>query len=674
MENHVRNRIGHVLLGLCIVTSAAVVQYVFWEQLSPLVWFLFYPSVFFAALFGGLEAGLASTILATLVGWYVFLPPGFSFELKGGWTGGISVVAFALSGLLFSFVLNRMRQRSEALAAKEAISKLEASERQRLEELVAKRTIEVEAGREAAEAASRSKSTFLANMSHEIRTPMNAILGMAALVRREPLSDRQNERMNQLEASCQHLLEVINSILELSKIEAGKLVLEEHPVSLRAIMDTVITMLRQQAERKGIMLSGECSVPTYTLLGDATKIQQGILNYVSNAIKFTNTGSVTVVISTVDESEDSVTIRCEVADTGIGITPEDLQRLFSAFEQADNSTTRKYGGTGLGLAITRANAKLMGGEAGAESVIGKGSMFWFTSRLSKGEQEYVAHEVAVRSAEDELRRCFSGAQILVVEDEPINLEIARELLNAVGLNSVSAANGEEAVALYGREAFDAVLMDMQMPIMDGIEATRRIRSMANIKQVPIIAMTANAFADDKERCLAAGMNGFLSKPVLPEELFSILLASLLESSPPAKVISPVWSEEYSVGVEVLDRQHRHLLSLCQKAAAISATGEDYRKELMPILTEMNHYAQEHFRTEEALLAEQGCPALESQKLEHQAYMDTLSEFMFSAAIQILDHAVVEKFLADWWIHHILDSDMAYKETFSSNGIKQQQAQ
>jgi CheY-like chemotaxis protein len=261
------------------------------------------------------------------------------------------------------------------------------------------------------------------------------------------------------------------------------------------------------------------------------RLQQGLLNYATNAIKFTETGTVVLRSFIQEEGADSVLVRFEVKDTGIGIPAEALSRLFSAFEQADNSITRKYGGTGLGLAITRRLAGLMGGEAGAESTPGAGSTFWFTARLKKGAGvQEPGRQDAASEPEKLIRQRFQGRCILVVDDEPINLEVARMLLMDVGLLVDTAGDGDEAVAMAGQTAYAAIFMDMQMPRMDGLEATRQIRRLAGGGATPIIAMTANAFAEDKARCLEAGMNEFLIKPFNPGELFSVLLKWLEKSS------------------------------------------------------------------------------------------------------------------------------------------------
>jgi CheY-like chemotaxis protein len=379
-------------------------------------------------------------------------------------------------------------------------------------------------------------------MSHEIRTPLNAIIGLNDLLLREAATPRQAEQLGKVAAAGQHLLAIINDILDLSKIEAGQVQLECSDFHLAAVFDHVVSILGGAAHGKALQLTVDITAAPAWLRGDATRLRQALLNFAGNAVKFTHQGSVTLRARLLEDVDGELLLHFSVQDTGIGISADTLARLFQDFEQADTSTTRQYGGTGLGLAITRRLARLMGGDAGAESTPGVGSTFWFTARMRRGVgAEPGAADVALAVApvataaqaadvEMQLRQRHGQARILVAEDNEINRELALSWLQDVGLSADTANDGREAVQRAQAVAYDLILMDMQMPVMDGLAATRAIRALPGGAAMPILALTANAFAEEREQCLAAGMNDFIMKPVNLGALYASLLKWLEPAS------------------------------------------------------------------------------------------------------------------------------------------------
>lgn len=377
------------------------------------------------------------------------------------------------------------------------------------------------------EHANLMKSQFLANMSHELRTPLNAMIGLTHLLRRSSPTAEQEQRLDKIDSAGRHLLSLINDILDISKIEAGRLQLEDTDFHLSSILDNVQSIISVQARDKGLTVEVDPDGVPMWLRGDPTRLGQALLNFAGNAVKFTQRGTVSIRAVLLDENDGVLLVRFEVQDSGIGIAEHQLPRLFKAFEQVDSSTTREYGGTGLGLAITKRLAVLMGGEVGVNSTPGVGSTFWFTARLSRGHG--VMPAMASRGttdAEAQLRTRYAGRRVLLVEDNPVNREVALELLHAVGLAVETAGDGREAVMRAREHDYDLILMDMQMPHLNGMDATQQIRMLPGWSDKPIIALTANAFVEDRDACLRAGMNDFVAKPVEPATLYRTVLAWL----------------------------------------------------------------------------------------------------------------------------------------------------
>lgn len=394
-----------------------------------------------------------------------------------------------------------------------------------------------------AENASRAKGDFLAHMSHEIRTPINAVVGMAHLALKTELTPKQRDYLQKVHDAGRHLLSLVNDILDVAKIEAGKLRLDIVPFNLAELVERTTSMAGVRAEEKGIELKVEIAPETpLELSGDAMRISQIMLNYVNNAVKFTSKGWVRLHIRQIGGDAGRCRLRIEVSDTGPGLSAEQAGRLFRSFEQAESSTTQRFGGSGLGLAISKELAGMMNGEVGVDSVPGQGSTFWACIDVDLLPAGQHVEEAPVEAAAPR-PELLAGRRVLLAEDNAINQQIVRELLGELGVTVLLAATGREALELLQRERVDGVLMDVRMPDMDGIEATRRLRAEPRFASLPVIAMTANARTEDRQACLQAGMNDFVAKPVEPEQLFAILGRWLAQSGDapalPANGESPV---------------------------------------------------------------------------------------------------------------------------------------
>ena len=446
---------------------------------------------------------------------------------------------------------------NEMLAQIEQRDRRLAEHTEELERIVAERTANMAKLRDEAISANRAKSDFLANMSHEIRTPMNAVIGLSGLLARTRLDSKQKDYVDSIRTSGENLLGIINDILDFSKIEARKLRFEQAPFNLDTVLGNLFRLGRAKAEEKGIQLIVDCPDPVpRRLVGDALRLSQVLTNLTGNALKFTDTGQVVVGVRVLDTATDSpsdVYLRFHVRDTGIGLSDEQAARLFQPFSQADASTTRKYGGTGLGLAICKQLVELMEGEIGVTSALHRGSEFYFTARFQRqpGSEpipldERAREPVSVFDGTNHGEHSDHAAnvefaplcgRVLLVDDHRMNQIVAEDMLKTIGLEVAIVDNGRQAVERALTESFDLVLMDLQMPDMDGYEATRAIRAQAHLATLPILAMTAHVMSSVHERCREAGMNGHVDKPVDLEHLYRILEQWLPKQESPPRVPS-----------------------------------------------------------------------------------------------------------------------------------------
>lgn len=388
------------------------------------------------------------------------------------------------------------------------------------------------AAKDAAAASSLARSRFLASMGHEIRTPLNAILGHLHLLGRDGPGPAQTSRLTRIELAARHLLVTIDDLLDIARGEPEQLSLERDEFDLSALLEQIRSMIEECAQAKGVQIRCERQGLPDRLRGDVARLRQVLLKYAGNAVLFTDWGTVDLRAQLVAEEGDDLLVRFEVTDTGIGIPAEQLDDRLPSFSQIDGSTAGRCGGSGLGLAITAQLARSMGGESGVENTPGQGSRFWFTARLGRVASRHTPDSTPQPIDETALRARHAGKHLLLVEDDPVNAEVTRDLLAWAGLVVDTAADGQAALAKVRRHRYDLILMDVQMPIMDGLAATRAIRAMRGWRETPILALTANIHPEDRQACLAAGMNALVAKPIEPPMLFAELEHWLSAGEPP----------------------------------------------------------------------------------------------------------------------------------------------
>lgn len=406
--------------------------------------------------------------------------------------------------------------------------------RDNLEHLVVERTLELEKAKIVAESANNAKSMFLSNMSHELRTPMNAILGLVFILKKKDLSPEDKSLLHKIHVAGQSLLGIISDVLDISKIEAGKLELEIAPFNLHHVLDNLEMIMSLNANEKniGLFIHRPSNFPVNALRGDSLRLQQVLINLVGNAVKFVQHGRIDVSITVIEHNENNVTLHFSVADTGVGISPEVQKRIFAPFTQADNSTTRHYGGTGLGLAISRQLVELMGGTLFLVSEVGKGSEFSFNLHFDYSENENSVSEPTRINGKNEQLKRLEGYRLLIVDDNEINLEVASRIFGAEGAEIVTVDDGQKAVEWLKNHSngIDLVLMDVQMPIMNGYEATRLIREIPELINLPVVALSAGVFKSQIEQAKSVGIVNFIAKPFDVETAIN-LICELVKTVP-----------------------------------------------------------------------------------------------------------------------------------------------
>ena len=539
---------------------------------------------------------------------------------------------------------------------------------QTLESKVAERTEQLAAARDLAEKASRAKAEFLANMSHEIRTPLNAVIGMSHLAAHVNSDARVGHYIGRIQSSSQHLLGIVNDVLDLSKIEAGKLRIDVAEFSLKGMLDDVAGLVAEQADAKGLGLVIDiASELPGRMIGDAKRIGQILINFANNAVKFTEQGEIVLRVLELGRSGGRIRLRFEVEDTGIGIAEDKLQLLFCPFQQLDGSMSRQFEGSGLGLAISKNLAELMNGTVGVSSRPGKGSVFSLELSLpvdsavsrpepSSGQLDPTTASVSVPFADGE---CLHGRSILLIEDNKINQEVVQDLLEMFGAKVTVAGDGLQGIQLLHGEPFDLVLMDIHMPNMDGLEATAEIRKNPKFAQLPILALTANALEGDLERCLAAGMNDYIAKPIHPDQMFSTMARHLpaVAETPSGKHMPPLsiqnGNEEILArlaqipGVEVaqavsrmMGRQDLYAQLACRVSAErgdmVEKLGAAVRKGDRDAMIEVIHGAKSILGMLGADALQQRCIHLQRRLGAGDAVEDELTSFLTDLA-SLLQH-------------------------------------